>query len=67
MYKCTCKYYIWMCVSLKFWNIMPTHTDKNLESLAQMLDFTVEENYGFFFLAFKIKLVWIAGMALIMR
>lgn len=48
MYKCTCKYYIWMCVSLKFWNIMPTHTDKNLESLAQMLDFTVEENYGFF-------------------
>lgn len=52
MYKCTCKYYIWMCVSLKFWNIMPTHTDKNLESLAQMLDFTVEENYGFFFLGF---------------
>lgn len=56
-----------MCVSLKFWNIMPTYTDKNPESLAQMLDFTVEENYGFFFLAFKIKLVWIASMALIMR
>lgn len=46
---------------------MSTHTDKNLKILAQMLDFTVEENYGFFFLAFKIKLVWISGMALIMR
>lgn len=31
---------------------MSTHTDKNLKTLAQMLDFTVEENYGFFFLGF---------------
>lgn len=41
---------------------MQTHTDKNLQRLAQMLGFTVEENYGcFFFLVFKIKLVWVGG------